>query len=86
MADDLEKSTVNPQETEGLLHNLRELIRGARQKAIRAVDAVQVQTSWEIGRYIVEFEQGGAARAEYGARVLSIPAESPRGADGSLPI
>ena len=76
MANDLDKWKDSPQETEGLLHSLRELILGARHRALRAVDAVQVQTCWEIGRHIVEFEQGGAARAEYGARLLSMLAES----------
>ncbi len=76
MANDLDKPKDSAQETEGLLHSLRELIQGARQKALRAVDAVQVQTCWEIGRHIVEFEQGGAARAEYGSRLLPILAES----------
>jgi hypothetical protein len=41
-----------------------------------SVHAIQVQTCWEIGRHIVEFEQGGAARAEYGARLLPALAES----------
>ncbi|MGC9225077.1 MAG: PDDEXK nuclease domain-containing protein [Terracidiphilus sp.] len=76
MANDLEKPTSNPEGTEGLLHSLRELIQSARQKVLRAVDTVQVQTCWEIGRHIVEFEQGGAARAEYGTRLLPILAES----------
>ena len=31
---------------------------------------------WEIGRHIVEFEQGGSARAEYGARLLQTLAAS----------
>jgi hypothetical protein len=70
MANDLDKPRSSEQGTEGLLHSLRKLIHGARQKALRAVDAVQVQTCWEIGRHIVELEQGGAARAEYGARLL----------------
>lgn len=56
MANDLERSTSSAQGPEGLLHSLRELIQGARQKVLRAVDAVQVQTCWEIGRHIVEFE------------------------------
>jgi len=30
-----------------------------------------VQTCWELGRHIVEFEQGGATRAAYGKRLLS---------------
>jgi hypothetical protein len=38
--------------------------------ALRAVDMVQVQTCWEVGRHIVEFERGGQARAEYGANLL----------------
>ena len=64
MASDLDKPNDG---TERLLHSLRELIQGARQKVLRAVDAVQVQTCWEIGCHIVEFEQGGAARAEASA-------------------
>jgi predicted nuclease of restriction endonuclease-like (RecB) superfamily len=53
-----------------LLGSLGELIRQARQKALRAVDTLQVQTCWQIGRHIVEFEQQGAERAAYGKRLL----------------
>ncbi len=53
-----------------LLDNLGELIRQARQRALRAVDTIQVQTCWQIGRHIVEFEQAGAIRAAYGKRLL----------------
>lgn len=88
MARDLYKPNDSAQETEALLHSLRELIQDARQKVLRAVDAVQVQTCWEIGRHIVEFEQGGSARAEYGTRLLqtlasSLAAEFGRGFDTS---
>lgn len=55
---------------EPLITELAELIRQARQQAVRAVDAIQVQTCWEIGRHIVEFEQGGQARAAYGKKLL----------------
>lgn len=54
-----------------LLGNLGELIRQARQKVLRTVDTVQVQTCWQIGRHIVEFEQEGAKRAGYGKQLLS---------------
>jgi predicted nuclease of restriction endonuclease-like (RecB) superfamily len=53
-----------------LLGNLGELIRQARQKVLRTVDTVQVQTCWQVGRHIVEFEQEGARRAAYGKRLL----------------
>jgi predicted nuclease of restriction endonuclease-like (RecB) superfamily len=79
-----------PQDNDPPLHTLvgqlRELIRDARGSALRAVDAIQVRTCWEIGRHVVAFEQGGAARAEYGKRLLprlaaSLTAEFGRGFD-----
>lgn len=51
-------NTQDPQMV-SLLGSLGELIREARQKVLRAVDTVQVQTCWQIGRHIVEFEQEG---------------------------
>jgi predicted nuclease of restriction endonuclease-like (RecB) superfamily len=54
-----------------LLEALRGLIIQARQQALRSVDTIQVQTYWQIGRHIVEFEQGGQARAAYGKRLLA---------------
>ena len=62
--------THDPQIT-SLLGNIGELIRQARHRALRAVDTVQVQTYWQIGRHIVEFEQAGARRAGYGKQLLA---------------
>lgn len=53
-----------------LLGQLRSLIQQGRQEILNTVDRVQVRTYWEIGHHIVEFEQGGAARAEYGEKLL----------------
>ncbi|MBI4669107.1 MAG: DUF1016 domain-containing protein [Elusimicrobia bacterium] len=58
-----------------LLWQLRTVIQNARHQALRSVDVVQVRTCWEVGRHIVEFEQGGADRAQYGARLLPRLAE-----------
>ncbi len=71
-----------------LLAELAGLIRQARQQAVRAVDAIQVQTCWEVGRHIVEFEQGGQARAAYGKKLLpalakGLTAEFGKGFDAS---
>lgn len=60
---------------DSLLGELGELIRHARQKVLRVVDTIQVQTCWQIGRHIVEFEQEGARRAGYGKQLLSILAK-----------
>lgn len=71
-----------------LLRQLRGLIRDARQQALQAVDLVQVRTSWEVGRHIVEFEQGGRTRAAYGGGLLAqlaaqLTAEFGKGFDAS---
>ena len=71
-----------------LLGSLRQLIADSRQQVLRAVDTVQVQTYWHIGRHIVEFEQGGAQRAAYGQRLLpqlgqALAAEFGRGFDAT---
>jgi predicted nuclease of restriction endonuclease-like (RecB) superfamily len=62
-------------EVSELLTSLRDVIKEARQQALRAVDTVQVNTCWTVGRHIVEFQQGGAARAEYGVSLLPRLAE-----------
>ncbi len=46
------------------------LLDAARLAAVRSVNAVMTATYWEIGRRIVEFEQGGAERAGYGETLL----------------
>jgi hypothetical protein len=66
----------NSPDFSSLLGQLRGLVAQARSKALRAVDTIQVQTCWEIGRHIVEFEQLGQTRAEYGKRLLPQLAES----------
>ncbi|EJL05680.1 protein of unknown function (DUF1016) [Pseudomonas fluorescens Q2-87] len=66
-------TSISPQDDPQLaplITELGELIRQARQKVLRAVDTLQVQTCWQIGRHIIEFEQGGAERAAYGKRLL----------------
>ncbi len=46
------------------------LLDTARSAAARSVNAVMTATYWEIGRRIVDFEQGGAGRAGYGEALL----------------
>lgn len=53
-----------------LLQAIRELVQQARQQVARSVNSAMVQTYWHIGRLIVEDEQQGEARAEYGAQQL----------------
>ena len=53
-----------------LLGGVSELLESARRASSRAVNAFMTATYWEIGRRIVEFEQGGERRAEYGEELL----------------
>ena len=46
------------------------LIETARQRVATVANVVQVYTNYEIGRQIVEEEQGGKRRAEYGKKIL----------------
>lgn len=51
------------------------LLEAARRSAARSVNAVMTATYWEIGRRIVEFEQAGESRANYGEQLLQRLAE-----------
>src|SRR5437764_14415898 len=54
----------------GLIGDIAELLETARRNAAQAVNALMTATYWEIGRRIVEFEQRGKKRAEYGEELL----------------
>ncbi len=49
---------------------IRETLLTSRKKAYTAVNFAMVQAYWQIGRIIVEHEQNGSLRAEYGKGVL----------------
>ncbi len=72
----MSQPSVPSPDLQPLLATLGQLIALARQQAVRAVDVIQVQTCWDLGRHIVEFEQGGAERAAYGQRLLPTLAQS----------
>lgn len=58
--------SVAPDLESALYANIRAVVESGRNTVARGVDLVQVHTNFEIGRYIVEFEQQGATRATYG--------------------
>ena len=53
-----------------LIEEIRSIIESARNNAVRSVDFCRVQMYWQIGRRIVEEEQGGETRAEYGKSLI----------------
>jgi predicted nuclease of restriction endonuclease-like (RecB) superfamily len=56
----------SPDDYGGLIADISRLLEQARRAAARSVNSILTATYWEIGRQIVEFEQRGKARAEYG--------------------
>lgn len=54
-----------------LIDNISILWSNAKEKAIKAVNTELLEANWQTGKYIVEFEQGGKARAEYGKQLLA---------------
>ncbi|MHB8902153.1 MAG: PDDEXK nuclease domain-containing protein [Thermoguttaceae bacterium] len=55
---------------DSLLSEISELLDKARRTSVRTVNSILTAAYWEIGRRIVEFEQGGKSRAEYGEGLL----------------
>ncbi|MDD2851176.1 MAG: PDDEXK nuclease domain-containing protein [Desulfuromonadaceae bacterium] len=55
---------------DAMLLGVVDLLEQARSTSARAVNTIMTATYWEVGRRIVEFEQGGEARAEYGSVLL----------------
>lgn len=53
-----------------LYSNIREILTAARQHICSTVNSTMVQTYWHIGQLIVEDEQNGEKRAEYGKQLL----------------
>ncbi|WP_082615502.1 PDDEXK nuclease domain-containing protein [Acidovorax sp. Root267] len=53
-----------------LLTRIRQIWESARTQAARSVNTAHVCANWMIGQQIVEAEQGGAKRAEYGKALL----------------
>ena len=52
------------------ISEIKKILKNARQKAYIAVNSAMVEAYWEIGRRIVEEEQNGKERAEYGKEIL----------------
>jgi hypothetical protein len=60
---------IEPQ-LDSVYRRVREILSGARNRAWQAVNATMVRAYWEVGRIIVEEEQVGKGRADYGKRIL----------------
>ena len=60
----------NTSPTTALYSRIREILESARANIARSVNTTQVVSNWLVGREIVEEEQKGQDRAEYGEELL----------------
>ena len=73
---------------EAVFGDVSKIIDAARESAVRSVNAAMTAAYWLIGRRIVEFEQSGGERAEYGGRAHRETGggPGPGGSDGASPF
>jgi hypothetical protein len=62
---------TNSNQYQQLKQTISQLLQQGRQQAIRQINNILVHTYWQIGKHIVEFEQQGNERAEYGTKLLN---------------
>ncbi len=65
----MEVTPLNPYAE--LLERITTTYTAGRGQAMQAVNAQLIETYWQVGRHIVEFEQAGKAKAEYGAALIA---------------
>ncbi|MEO7678910.1 MAG: DUF1016 N-terminal domain-containing protein, partial [Verrucomicrobiota bacterium] len=59
-----------PANYDHVLSGVVELLDAARRASARVVNLLMTATYWEVGRRIVEHEQAGEKRAEYGEELV----------------
>jgi hypothetical protein len=60
---------ITPQNA--FVNDIRRILRTAKQQAFTAVNFAMVEAYWKIGKRIVEEEQRGEDKAEYGKHLIS---------------
>lgn len=65
------QSVLADQELNQLANNITTLVTDTKDQLAQAINTTLVTTYWNIGKYIVEFEQQGNAKAKYGTALLT---------------
>ena len=64
-------SEITKPNYEQLIANIGTILAEGRNRVATAINTALVQTYWTIGQHIVEYEQQGNERAEYGSNLLN---------------
>ena len=65
-----ELTNINDAAYQKLIDNITTLWSESKAKAITAVNTELLDANWQTGKYIVEYEQGGKQKAEYGKKLI----------------
>lgn len=60
----------NSKDYEALIKAIENVVSNSKSKIANAINNTMVETYWNIGKYIIEFEQKGKIKAEYGKQLL----------------
>lgn len=74
----MNEKTINTdisQQEEKFVSDVKDIIRTGRTNAYNSASVVMLDTYWNVGKRIVEQEQNGKERAEYGKHILAILAQ-----------
>ena len=61
---------LSPDKEVPFINDIKKIVDEGRRAAYGAVNAIMIETYWKIGQRIVEQEQKGNSRAEYGAQLI----------------
>lgn len=76
MKSELKKyDSINADDAQ-FISDIKAIVYTAKQKAYQAADIYQVVSNWLVGRRIVEQEQHGQERAQYGKRIVELASEA----------
>ncbi|MBQ4514568.1 MAG: DUF1016 family protein [Anaerolineaceae bacterium] len=64
-------SIMNGSNYTDLLHNIGDELERGRRQVVSVVNSAMVETYWHIGQHIVEYEQKGNEKADYGSQLLT---------------
>ncbi|WP_435370469.1 DUF1016 N-terminal domain-containing protein, partial [Bacteroides caecimuris] len=67
----LQGTEINADDAQ-FISDIKAIVYTAKQKAYQAADLFQVAANWLVGKRIIEQEQHGRERAEYGKRIIEL--------------
>ena len=62
----MDKMSLERLKYDALVQQIGGLLHSGRTQVAQSVNTILVRTYWSVGRHIVEYEQGGKEKAEYG--------------------